>query len=60
MRSSAPATSSRASQGPNPDAWRSDAERERIVFRPGLLSTTMRYTNRASGIHQVIEFDGHR
>jgi acyl-homoserine lactone acylase PvdQ len=49
-----------AEQGPNPDAWRSDATRERIVFRPGLLSTTMRYTNRPSGIHQVIEFAGHR
>ena len=53
-------TSSPAEQGPNPDAWRSDAERERIKFRPGLLSTTLRYTNRASGIHQIIEFDGHR
>jgi acyl-homoserine lactone acylase PvdQ len=49
-----------AKQGPNPDAWRSGAERERIVFRPGLLSTTMRYTNRPSGIDQVIEFAGHR
>ena len=49
-----------AEQGPNPDAWRSDAVRERIKFRPGLLSTTLRYTNRASGIHQIIEFDGHR
>lgn len=49
-----------AEQGPNPDAWRSDAQRERIVFRPGLLSTTIRYTNRPSGIHQIIEFNGHR
>jgi acyl-homoserine lactone acylase PvdQ len=49
-----------AEQGPNPDAWRADATDERIEFRPGLLSTTMRYANRASGIHQVLEFSGHR
>ncbi len=34
--------------------------RERIGFAPGLLPTTMRYTNRPSGIQQVISFDGHR
>ena len=27
---------------------------------PGLLPYTMRYTNRPSGIQQVITFDGHR
>jgi hypothetical protein len=49
------------SQGtPDPSAWRSDAVRERIEFSPGLLQTTMRYTNRPSGIQQVISFDGHR
>ncbi len=30
---------------------------ERIKFVPGLLATTMRYTNRPSGIQQVISFD---
>jgi acyl-homoserine lactone acylase PvdQ len=49
-----------ASQGPVPAAWRSDAVRERIEFVPGLLATTMRYTNRPSGIQQVISFDGQR
>ena len=49
-----------ATQGPSPDAWRSDATRERISFAPGLLTTTMRYTNRPSGIQQVLSFKGHR
>jgi len=49
-----------AEQGPNPNLWRSDATRERIRFAPGLLRTTIRYTNRPSGIQQVISFDGHR
>jgi acyl-homoserine lactone acylase PvdQ len=49
-----------AVQGPSPDAWRSDATRERISFQPGLLTTTIRYTNRSSGIQQVISFKGHR
>jgi len=50
-----------AAQGTSdPAAWRSDATRERIKFAPGLISTTMRYTNRPSGIQQVISFDGHR
>jgi acyl-homoserine lactone acylase PvdQ len=44
----------------NPTLWRSDAVRERISFAPGLLTTTMRYTNRPSGIQQVISFDRHR
>ncbi len=44
----------------NPDAWRSDATAERISFAPGLLKTTIRYTNRPSGIQQVISFGGHR
>jgi hypothetical protein len=48
-----------ASQGPNPSAWRSDATRERISFVPGLLPFTMRYTNRPTGIQQVISFGGH-
>ena len=49
-----------AEQGANPDAWRADATQERIKFRPNLLTTTMRYSNRASGIHQILEFSGHR
>jgi hypothetical protein len=49
-----------AAQGADPNAWRADATRERISFAPGLLPYTMRYTNRPSGIQQVIEFSGHR
>ncbi|MDA0169926.1 penicillin acylase family protein [Solirubrobacter taibaiensis] len=44
----------------DPDALRADANAERIAFRPGLLPTTIRYTNRPSGIQQVISFDRHR
>ena len=44
----------------DPDALRVDATKERIAFRPGLLPTTIRYTNRPSGIQQVISFSGHR
>ncbi len=47
-----------AAQGTeDPSAWRADATAERISFVPGLLPTTMRYTNRPSGIQQVISFD---
>jgi acyl-homoserine lactone acylase PvdQ len=49
-----------AAQGPDPNLWRADANQERITFAPGLLPYTMRYTNRPSGIQQVIEFRGHR
>jgi acyl-homoserine lactone acylase PvdQ len=42
------------------DAWTDDATKERITFRPGLLQTTIRYTNRPSGIQQVLSFSGHR
>ena len=45
---------------PDPNAWVSDANAERIHFAPGLLPTTIRYTNRPSGIQQVITFTGHR
>ena len=48
-----------AKQGSNPLAWRSSATRERITFVPGLLPFTMRYTNRPSGIQQVVSFSGH-
>jgi acyl-homoserine lactone acylase PvdQ len=44
----------------DPNAWRSDAGAERIRFAPGLLTTTIRFTNRPSGIQQVISFGGHR
>ncbi|MBN8866367.1 MAG: penicillin acylase family protein [Solirubrobacterales bacterium] len=43
----------------NPADWHSDANAERISFAP-LPLTTMRYTNRPSGIQQVISFNGHR
>jgi hypothetical protein len=43
----------------NAAAWRADATGERISFVPGLLPTTMRYSNRPSGIQQVISFNGH-
>ena len=44
----------------DPDALRGNANAERIPFRPGILPTTIRYTNRPSGIQQVISFDRHR
>jgi acyl-homoserine lactone acylase PvdQ len=50
-----------SAQGPDPQRWRADARRERITFIPGgLLPYTMRYTNRPSGIQQVVSFRGHR
>jgi len=42
-----------------PTQWHSDATAEQIHFSP-LSLKTMRYTNRPSGIQQVISFDGHR
>jgi acyl-homoserine lactone acylase PvdQ len=48
-----------AAQGPDPAQWRSSAIDERITFAPGILPTTIRYTNRPSGIQQVIDFTGH-
>lgn len=50
-----------AAQGsPDPAQWTSDAAAERITFAPGLLPTSIRYTNRPSGIQQVVTFTGHR
>lgn len=47
-------------QGTNdPSQWHSDANAEEIQFSPVPLKT-MAYTNRPSGIQQVISFDGHR
>jgi acyl-homoserine lactone acylase PvdQ len=48
-----------ARQGPNPASWRSSATAEQITFLPGLLPYKMRYTNRPSGIQQVLSFSGH-
>jgi acyl-homoserine lactone acylase PvdQ len=57
----AAASDLQATQGTaDPDAWRANATKERISFRPGLLTTTLRFTNRPSGIQQVISFRGHR
>ncbi|MGH2895396.1 MAG: penicillin acylase family protein, partial [Solirubrobacteraceae bacterium] len=44
----------------NPSAWHASATAERIGFVPGLLKYTMAYTNRPSGIQQVISFNRHR
>lgn len=52
-------TTLQRTQGSDPSAWRSDAVRERIHFTPGLLPYSMRYTNRPSGIQQVLSFGGH-
>jgi acyl-homoserine lactone acylase PvdQ len=48
-----------ATQGADPAAWRSDATTERIHFAPGILTTTMRWTNRPT-YQQILSFDGHR
>jgi acyl-homoserine lactone acylase PvdQ len=55
-----------AQQGPHPSAWHADANRERITFVPGVLTEpgksqrySIRYTNRPSGIQQVLSFSGH-
>jgi acyl-homoserine lactone acylase PvdQ len=48
-----------AAQGPDPAAWRADATAERITFRPGLLTQTMRWTNRPT-FQQVGQYAGHR
>jgi hypothetical protein len=47
------------SQGPDPSAWRSDANEERITFSPGVLGQTMRWTNRPT-FQLLMEFRGHR
>jgi acyl-homoserine lactone acylase PvdQ len=44
----------------DPNAWKADANAERISFAPGLLPLRIRYTNRPSGIQQVVSFTGHR
>ena len=46
-------------QGPDPAAWREDASGQQIEFSP-LKLITMAYTNRPTGIQQVISFKGRR
>ena len=48
-----------AAQGANPTAWRADATRERIRFTSGVLSDTMRWTNRPT-FQQVMSFRSRR
>jgi acyl-homoserine lactone acylase PvdQ len=48
-----------AAQGPDPTAWRADANAERIAFKPGLLTDTMRWANRPT-FQQVGQYTGHR
>ncbi len=54
----AAATKLSAREGPNPESWYSSATAERISFIPGLISFTMRWTNRST-FQQVVEFTGH-
>jgi acyl-homoserine lactone acylase PvdQ len=48
-----------AAQGPDPTQWRADANAERIAFKPGLLTQTMRWTNRPT-FQQVGQYSRHR
>ncbi len=48
----------RAQATADPGAWRAAGERQ--GFAPGLLPTTIRLTNRPSGIPQLATFSGHR
>jgi acyl-homoserine lactone acylase PvdQ len=48
-----------STQGPAPSTWRSDANAERIRFVSGVLSETMRWTNRPT-FQQLMSFSGHR
>ncbi|HYZ79673.1 MAG TPA: penicillin acylase family protein [Solirubrobacteraceae bacterium] len=58
--SAAGASLARGQHTANPSAWRASATAEQITFIPGLLKYTMSYTNRPSGIQQVISFNRHR
>jgi hypothetical protein len=44
----------------DPTKWLVDVSTDRIKFTPGAPSLTIRWTNRPSGIQQVISFKGHR
>ena len=48
-----------AKQGPAPSAWRADATAERIRFTSGVLSNTMRWSNRPT-FQQLMSFTSHR
>ncbi|MGH2867149.1 MAG: hypothetical protein ACRDNK_06210 [Solirubrobacteraceae bacterium] len=48
-----------AQQGPIPSVWHASATAEQITFVPGLLPYRMAYTNRPSGIQQILSFSGH-
>jgi hypothetical protein len=48
-----------ASQGANPANWHQSATAEQIIFVPGILPYKMAYTNRPTGIQQVLSFGGH-
>jgi acyl-homoserine lactone acylase PvdQ len=46
-----------AQQGADPNAWRAPEAKEQITFAPVPL-ITMQYTNKPTGIHQVMQFGG--
>ena len=48
-----------AAQGADPSAWRADATKERIVFAPGILTRTMRGSNKPT-FQQAVTFSTHR
>ena len=48
-----------AAQGPDPAAWRADATKERIRFAPGILTQTMRGSNKPT-FEQAVTFATHR
>jgi len=48
-----------AAQGADPTAWRADATKERIVFAPGILTRTMRGSNKPT-FQQAVTFATHR
>ena len=55
----AAAASLEQSQGADANAWRADATKERIDFSTGIISDTMRWSNRPT-FQQVMTFSGHR
>jgi hypothetical protein len=44
-----------AQQGPDPTLWRAPEAKEQITFAPVPL-IAMQYTNKPTGIHQVMQF----
>jgi acyl-homoserine lactone acylase PvdQ len=48
-----------AAQGADPSAWRADATKERLVFAPGILTRTMRGSNKPT-FQQAVTFATHR